>query len=166
MQQFNRKTESITNRPLVQLLALVISSGLLFLGCSQVTSPGIHIQVAPGYSGVFALVLDPTNGLDVVKQNGAYIYVIPSNGVLRVRTFDPFAQPHKESAAYANGGTIPTETSMNSQLPPTVVACRDTGMHEDQGDNREWVRTIVYVIGTEADKLEAEEKRSWRLLKL
>jgi len=166
MQQFIRRTTSFTTRSLILLSTWVISSGLLVLGCSQVTSSGIHFQVAPGYSGAFALVLDPTNGVDVVKQNGTYTYAIPSNGVLRVRTFDPFAQPHKESAAYANGGTIPTETSMNSPLSPTVVACRDTGMHEHKGASREWVRTIVYVIGTEADKLQAEAKRSWRSLKL
>lgn len=137
--------------------------GIVFLlaGCAPQPSPPIHFQLPAGYVGVFALMLDSTNGISVGITNGKYTYIIPTNGVLRVKTFDPFTQPHTESASYAGGNLIP----MDVDSPSNVVACRQAGDHEDQESSGQWVRCLAYVIGTEAKKLEAEEKRQWQMLK-
>ena len=133
-------------------------------GCMPHGDP-VHFQLPDNYRGVFKLVLDPTNGLVVSLKEGQFTYVIPTNGVLRVKTFDPFDPFHTESASYAGGTPIPMGPLLNPNISPDVVACRDTGMHEDTGENGQWVRSIAYVIGTENQELEAKEKRSWRLLK-
>ena len=142
------------------LLSLSI---ILLSGCFSQKSPPIYFQLPINYVGAFALILDPREGINIDLQNGRYSYIIPTNGVLKIKSFDPFNKAHKEFAFYSDGKEISMDNSIAS-IPPNLIACRDTGVHDDPGKNNEWLRSIVYVIGTDVQKTEIQNKRLWRSL--
>jgi hypothetical protein len=84
---------------------------LWFLVYGYVNREGtpVHFVVQNGFKGPIRLPLDPIDGKDVVPTNGQFVYVIPADGLLRVKSFEPFRRWHKETASYENGSAIPSE---------------------------------------------------------
>ena len=105
--------------------------------------------------GVFKIVLDEANGVDIKRERWHYTYEIPPSGILRVKSFEPFYGPHGVTAAYRSGAQLPTLSTVDDD----AIALRDVGMHES-GDGP---RTITYVVGTrqQVDKVRADQQESW-----
>src|ERR1051326_8382498 len=94
------------------------------IGCGtlrQCANPDIHFILPNGYVGSFRMVLDEACGVDAKLENGRYVYAIPSEAELRVKTFDPLLGCHKENAAYQDGKEIP---DANSNTPENAIALR------------------------------------------
>jgi hypothetical protein len=53
-------------------------------------------------------VLDPTNGAEIAKVDGKFVYRIPESGELRVKDFDHFWE-FRQTASYQDGTKIPIE---------------------------------------------------------
>jgi len=128
---------------------------VVFSGCG-IFNPSIHYVLPDGYTGMFKIILDEQKGVDIKRESWSYTCEIPPNGILRVKSFEPFYGWHKETAAYRNGSpiVIPDSTVSND-----VIALRDVGMHE-KGDGP---RTITIVIGTQqqADKVKRDKQEAW-----
>ncbi len=69
----------------------------------------IHFVIPNGFKGPIQLPLDPVAGKNVVPTNGQFVYTIPADGLLRVKSFDPFRDWHKQTASYEDGTAIPNE---------------------------------------------------------
>jgi hypothetical protein len=110
-------------------------------------NPGVHFILPDGYIGAFRIILDEGHGIDVKVEGGRYIYRIPENGELKVKSFEPFMKTHKETAAYRSGKEIPR---VDSTVKLDVIALRGgmgSGSREVNGKNVGPV-ILTYVIGT------------------
>src|SRR5687768_5090846 len=79
---------------------------------SSLTGDGtqtICFVLPDGYVGAFQLILDEKTGVEISEKDGKYIYEIPPNGLLKLKTFGPFDTPSKYVAMYKNGSIIPTD---------------------------------------------------------
>ena len=115
------------------------------MGCKRegVGMP-IHFIAPDKTTGFVQIIVDPTNGVELVATNGRFIVAIPTNRIVRVRNIAPWTAPHEESAQYANGDQIPT---VDSRTSSDVVALRSLGMIEMAPQP-----ILAYVIGTEQDR--------------
>ena len=129
----------------------VLASLLLmpsFTGCLGLRNPSVHYVLPDGYTGVFEIILDEQNGLDVTREGWSYTYEIPPDGVLRVRSFAPFRRMHTVTAAYRSGSGI---VIPDSTVSDDTIALRSLGSYT-RADGPD---TMVSVIGTkkEADRV-------------
>lgn len=136
---------------------MVLIFPVMFAGCgvfqmlAECANPDVHFILADGYRGSFRVVLDEALGVEPKLKNGRYIYEIPSTAELRVKTFDPFMQCHKENAAYKNGQKIP---DAGSNPPNDAIALRGgigSGSRPVNGKNVGPI-ILTYVIGTSEDE--------------
>jgi len=51
---------------------------------------------------MFKIILDERNGVDVRLERGSYTLEIPPDGILRIKSFEPFDAWHEVTAAYKN----------------------------------------------------------------
>ncbi len=145
-------TKRSTNNPLLAFTSkvprgLVVCLICIFISCKS-SAPDVHFVLPDGYVGMFKIVLDEKEGVDVNSKDGRYAYEIPKSGILKVKSFAPFRPWHEESAAYRNGTKI---NLPGNTVPNESVALRDLGEYM-RGNGPP---IIVYVIGTkeEQDKL-------------
>ena len=119
----------------------------MFVGCS-LFNPSVHYVLPNGYTGVFTIVLDEASGVDVERKGWTYVYEIPLNGVLKVRSLSPLQQMHSETAAYQDGTGIPV---YNSTVKPDVIALRHGRGSGSRriGDKNVGPTILTYVIGTQ-----------------
>lgn len=140
-------------------LALIIFLlPVTFAGCGTLgrcANPDVHFILSDGYIGSFRVVLDEERGVDTKLEKGRYVYVIPSSGELRVKTFDPFLGCHKENAAYQSGQNIP---DADSSTADDVIALRGGTGSGSRPINGKNVGPIIltYVIGTLEDQHRAK----------
>ena len=129
----------------VLLFVLVASFSAPQSSCTS--GRNIHFVLPDGYVGRFEVVLDEVNGADVKFENGRYTYEIPENGVLRVKSFEPFNEWHRKTAAYRSGKVIPDEDEVDS----SVAALRSlSGSGSTSRGGKEVGPVILgYAIGTE-----------------
>ena len=127
------------------LLAMAIFL-LVYLWYNR-TGLDTHIIVPTHFRGPVHIIDDARGGKDIRVVNGRYEYVIPPDGVLRVKTLEPFYQWHNETAAYADGTPLPVE-SLSSGLKDADVALRGGGV--GVGSNHP-LPTIFYFVGTQRE---------------
>jgi hypothetical protein len=84
---------------------LITALAILLTGCNNDGDP-IHIVVPPGFEGVIQIVVDGKDGGGYQHLNGQHRYTIPADGVLHVRSSEPFEKWHKLSASDLAGKTI------------------------------------------------------------
>ena len=77
-------------------------------GCSDSGKPVLFI-LPNGFKGEFQIVKDSSNGVDLVEQNGEWVFNIPPSGRLKVKDDRPFYRWHSERARYANGQSVSCE---------------------------------------------------------
>jgi hypothetical protein len=130
-----RKFDKIVVRLLILLIIAASSSACFFF------NPDVHYVLPNGYIGMFKIILDESNGIDVERTNWRYVYEIPPDGILRVKSFAPFRDLHEEKVAYKNGANIPS----GLQVKDDVIALRSAGTGEREG----YPLTMTLVIGTE-----------------
>ncbi len=123
---------------------------LLFLllpltGCVGGNGPAVEIVVPKGFTGSVWIMLDP-GAQDIPLVNGRYEVVIPGDGVLRVRSFRPFAQWHESSARYDDGSPLPEAYKVPAG-GPDIVALRGGDSAVTQRDGKD-VRWMSYFVGT------------------
>jgi hypothetical protein len=123
-------------------LVLALSSSCINPACFW--NPDVNFIFPDGYVGVFRLVLDEGQGLDVTLKGGRYVYEIPKNGILVVKSFEPLSQCHSEYAQYDSGAKIPT---FGSDVNPETIALRG-GLVESKGYEP---LTFIKLIGTKND---------------
>lgn len=135
----------------VILSATIVVPFVFAFGSCVTLNPPIHYILPDGYVGVFRIVLDEREGVEVGLKDGRYTYEIPSSGILKVKSFAPFGPWHEETAAYKNGNPI---VLPDSKVRNDVVALRSLGTYQ-RGDGP---RTMAFVIGTkeEEDRLRVE----------
>lgn len=151
-------------------LSAILIPALLMLsivceGLNAQTEPkySIHFILPDGYVGVFRLVLDKEAGVEMKLENGRYALEIPKNGVLKIKSFRPFAELHEIDAAYKSGKKIPYDVS-GSLMPKSIALRKVWVVVGDMDENGEMSPPVVwtYLIGTkqQADKLKRRlEKR-------
>jgi hypothetical protein len=91
----------------------------------------IHFVVPFGYRGPIRVEVDDLHGTEMTIRKGVYEVVVPRDGRVRVRAFDPFCWFHEETASYQGGlplpvainyATMPTEpSSAGRPAPPDVM---------------------------------------------
>lgn len=136
------------------LLALIAS-----LGCSTHGLP-VQIVVPTGFSGEIQIVHDVQNGQAVMPTNGRYVYVIPPDGVLQVKSLHPFSPWHRETANFVDGTPLPFEyeTCEGPRGEPATVGKEATvlcGGGMSAGMNKP--TTITYFVGS----TEEYDRWSW-----
>ena len=109
---------------------------MLFLyGFAMREGAPVHFVVPNGFKGPIRLPLDPIAGKDIAPTNGQFVYVIPANGILAVKSFEPFQRWHKQSASYVDGTAIPNEYETWIGL---VLHGGGESTHVDQSPEMEW----------------------------
>ena len=129
---------------LVAVLGLVLASSSSCINPACFWNPDVNFIFPDGYVGVFRLVLDEGQGLDVRPKGGLYMYEIPKNGILVVKSLEPLSQCHSEYAQYDSGAKIPT---FGSDVNPETIALRG-GLVESKGYEP---LTFIKLIGTKND---------------
>jgi hypothetical protein len=138
--------------PALASLVLLLAIMPQFCACSMLDdtrNPTICFVLPDGYRGVFQLVLDEKQGVDVIHREGKYVYEIPVSGVLKIKSFKPFDGWHKEIAVYKSGESIPTE---DSTIAPNTVALRLLGT----SSHNKGPLAQTNVIGTEEQAKQAK----------
>jgi len=69
--------------------------------------------VPNGFSGLFLIVEDRENGVDVQRKDGEYFFEVPESGTLVVKRLKPLIDWHREVAHYKDGRKLPTEGLYN-----------------------------------------------------
>jgi hypothetical protein len=121
--------------------------------------PTVCYLLPDKYLGAFQLVLDEKSGVEVTVKDGCYTYEIPEGGVLRVRTFKPLEEWHKEIAIYRNGEKV---QPADSTIASDAVALR--GLGRSRRNDGPFTQTSV--IGTEEQAKQAHRDLQQRKLKL
>jgi len=100
---------------IILLLALAITSALYIIEYVRGefgVGNSLLYRLPEDYQGFF-YIEKSSNGVSVKKNvSGVYEYVVPSNGVLKVRSITPFKSTHKEVVMYPSGKTIPQNLPM------------------------------------------------------
>jgi hypothetical protein len=109
----------------------------------------IHFLLPDGYVGAFKLVLDKETGSEMTLENGRYILDIPRSGILKIKSFRPFAGLHEMSAFYKNGTRIPYDPS-GSLMPKSIAFRKVWVVIRGFDGNGDMVSPTVwtYIIGT------------------
>jgi hypothetical protein len=143
---------------------------LLLGGCGDGSGPPVEIIVPKGFTGPIWIVLS-ADGQDIPLANGRYQVVVPSGGLLRVRSFSPFDNWHKQSARYADGMPLPV-ANLQEGVGPDEVVLRDGSTHIQAlpgggnhvvlgGKDGKDIRWIHWFVGTEKgyrDSLDARPR--------
>lgn len=90
---------------------------LTVAGCGDGTGDPIHYIVPTGFEGVIQIVADGSDSGGYRHVNGRNEYIIPADGVLHVRSAQPFARWHKDSASEASGVPIPVRYPIGASEP-------------------------------------------------
>lgn len=132
---------------MIRVLLIVLAAGVSVWQSSCTSGRNIHFVLPDGYTGRFEVVLDEGNGIDVKVENDRYTYEIPESGVLKVKSFEPFNEWHKKTAAYRSGKVIPDENEVDSNTP-ALRSLSGSGSRSIGGKN---VGPVIlgYAIGTE-----------------
>lgn len=125
------------------ILAIFILSG-----CGGAKGPPIDFVVPKGFAGPIWIMLD-SSAQDIPLVKGRYLVTIPSNGILRVRTFEPFHSWHQASARYDDGPPLPL-TSGASPAGANTVALRGGGSAMGHRNGKE-IHWMPYFVGTEEE---------------
>jgi hypothetical protein len=137
-------------------LTILVRAFLLFSvsACFYQTkvNPPIHFIVPDDFIGAFQLVLDEKEGVEIELKKGGYTYEIPQNRILKVKTFKPFHGWHKETAAYRNGRTIPTEDY--STVLSETIALRALGT--SRTNDGPLIQTNVIGTAAEAKRIQRQ----------
>jgi hypothetical protein len=122
----------------------------LVAATSCVPSAGTPVDfiVADGFRGVIYLFPDAIDGAVIGKSNGAYRVIVPADGRLKVHSLRCLEAWHQETAHFAGGTHIPTETEpgLTSPLPTNVIALYSLGSYGINGTN-----FTAYFVGTKKD---------------
>ena len=122
---------------------------LLLSGCSGKSGPPVQLIVPKGFTGWVWLLLDP-NSDPIPLVNGQYQIVVPANGILRVRDFEPLNRWHSFNAFYDDRTPIPQAYNSIDDFPNDVaVRGGDSGV--SLRDGREY-RHCSYFIGDAKQK--------------
>jgi hypothetical protein len=123
------------------LLFMAAAAGLLTFASAE--GSAVHMVVPVGFRGRVRLVVDPEQGADVFKSSGRYTYHIPADGVLRIRSAEPFSDWFSQTASYADGTRIPMEQT--GLLPDDAVAwySLDSGTRVVDGSREEFMHFLV-----------------------
>jgi hypothetical protein len=126
----------------------VIVSLLVVAGCDQHGAP-VHFVVPDGFRGPFYLIKDSLQGVFINATGDQYTVEIPQAGSLKLHDFGLFDSWHQETASFAGGARIPTESESGGtgELGTNVFGLR--------GGGTSWVNdgpeTVTYFIGTQKD---------------
>jgi hypothetical protein len=121
----------------------LVATYAVWLGANKSGTP-VEFVVPDGYAGPVILMLDPKDGMEITRQDGKYMILIPADGFLRVRSFDPLERWHEETWTYAGGRIIP-DAKLAAQPDPDRVMLRGGNSAESEG-----VRWIEHFVGTES----------------
>jgi hypothetical protein len=134
------------------LIASLLAS-VVFCGCSIDGSP-VHFVVPVGFEGPVRLILDPVSGVDIPITNGRYIFQIPPNGILYVKTFSQFEPMHVQTASWNDGTSIAqdyhTWVGPNGEpatLGPDAVVFQGGGVSKRNDDPEQ----MTFFIGSGAE---------------
>jgi hypothetical protein len=91
-------------------LSTLLIAGLC--GGCQTNRPEIHFVVPVGFRGYIRIIPNADDGIVPERNGQKWTFVIPKSGMLKVKGPDPFDTWHNETAAFADG------TSLPPPLPP------------------------------------------------
>lgn len=126
---------------------------LCLIGCGGMgNGPPVELVVPTGFTGTVYLPLDAA-GSDIPLVNGRYQIVVPADGVLRVRSYQPLQEWHSFSARYKDGTLIPWDHSSDSGVLPDAVAVRGSGFIGGERDGRKY-QYHWFFVGTAKQETE------------
>lgn len=117
----------------------------------EVIKPPVHYILPDGYVGMFKIILDEKNGVDVKLERGTYTLEVPPDGVLRIKSFTPFDAWQEVTASYKSGNEIPTLGTVGDN----AIALRDVGTH--QRVYGPFITTIVIGTRSQADRVRRDK---------
>jgi hypothetical protein len=117
---------------------------LIGLDVTKRTLP-VHFIVPDGFRGEIRVDQGVADGSDPRLEDEHYTIQIPSDGRVRLKTFQ--LGTRKEHTFLSSGGEVPMITPYREE--PEKIAMRDLGMIDDEANNLHW--TVVYVFGTAKD---------------
>lgn len=136
-----------SNRRRAKILISLVACGIAAFGPFMLMAsagrhgPSVHFVLPTGFRGGFKLVLDQVDGTDVSVQQGRITFKIPESGILRIRSFGFSEHWHTESAAFADGSTIPDQFQVgpNQLAMRAAKGCGPTrGIWYFVGSHKEW----------------------------
>jgi hypothetical protein len=133
---------------IIPLLLASTAGCTLLQKAASVSYPTVCFLLPDNFVGAFQLVMDEKTGVDATFKDGCYTYEIPESGVLKVRTFQPLEQWHKEIAIYRNGEKV---QPADSNTDPGAMALR--GLGRSQRNDGPLTETLI--IGTEEQPKQA-----------
>ena len=101
------------------LLGVAVVS--VVISCDKTDAP-VHFVVPNGYRGMFVVYPGQKDGTEISLKEGQYTYIVPDDGIIRVRGEGPFATRQEMSASYSDGTPLPLYASEDAD-PET-----DTGI--------------------------------------
>ena len=154
----------LPEKPMRYTLPVVL---VIALGCSLNGMP-VHIVVPNDFKGEVRIVQDKSQGLDVVPTAGRYVYSISADGVLYVKSLQPFGPMHKETAGYEDGTSLPSEheTWIGPNGEPANLgkdAIVLSGGGESSGMNKP--PTITFFVGSTIEYEEWQGKQAEAIMR-
>ena len=81
---------------------------LTFLGCDR-KGPPIRFVLPEGFHGVFQISEDKQQGVDLIKSNGMFFVIVPTNGFVVIKDWSFQPDWHQETAIFPDGKSISEE---------------------------------------------------------
>lgn len=128
------------------ILLLAVTTALLSSACYTDSGPPINFILPNGYVGAFRLVHDETNGVDIKEAKNGYTYEIPADGILKVKSLEPFLLFHEVTARYQDGRVLVTET--DAGVKDDAIACRSLSSYRKDTPTSKGTTVFTYFIGT------------------
>jgi hypothetical protein len=97
----------------------------------------VWVVLPKGYSGEFSIVKDVRHGRPLVLKDGAWVFTIPPNGVLRVEDTWPFFVGHRGGVVYEDGTRARVE-DLGASTGPIPAGTGGTHSNRDDGSRLSW----------------------------
>jgi len=130
----------------------------LICGCGDRSGPPVKYILPNGFTGYFRIVEDNTSEVTIKLESGAYVYRIPSSGVLVINELPGKDYYHSFSAQYVNGQTIPLGVD-DRTAPSTLAYYSLSSISTSSSQKREhW-----YLVGTKKERDAFYRDEPWNL---
>ena len=131
----------------MQRCVLAVVCVTTVMGCSESGRP-IEYVIPDGYRGKVWVLLDP-NAPNLPVIGGRYQVEFPAQGLLRVRSMQPFERWHGSSARFAGGTGLAVDlVPGQSTVSPFTIAMWSLARGSTWPNQRDY---IAWVVGTEAE---------------
>jgi hypothetical protein len=121
---------------------LICALGMTLTGCGRRAS-NVHFILPDGYRGVFRIKSDPKGPAVTRRDDGAFVYLIPSAGSLITSTTKPLLSVESVTGEFRSGQQIPW-----NRLGRNAQPSKPPGIYNLHADSDGW---FYFFLGTYDD---------------